>query len=548
MTPRRRSHPRLGGTGRAPRLPIPSPDGRSSAAGLATPVVVATALGVVLLVATRPELVGWAIVLASTPFGPLSPGSESESKSESESEFGSGFGTVQIPGVDLIDRGREALTFEDEEAAADAGGPGRGDDALGLAGVPARRETGRWGTALAAGLSVGATGVLLGNAAVLLAAAVPFTYAAYGYATRAPPLSVGVERTVDDPTPRPGAPVEVEVTVRNDTEGPIPDLRIVDGVPDRLPVTDGSPRAVVSLAAGESASFSYRVAGRRGDHRFGKLALFARSVNGAVERHATRDPDTRIRCRGGVDAIPLRGLTGQSAGRVPTDAGGEGLAFHAVRAHQPSDPMSRIDWNRFARTGELTTIQFQQERAATVVLVIDDRQSADRSRGPDEPSAVEYGAYAAEHVAAPLLARNDAVGAALLDGGAYLPPDTGRAQSLRVARLLDGAEPSGTRSIARRADGGSIRRHLPDHAQVALFTPLLDDQAVETADLFEAHGHPVTLISPDVTGDTPGGRLAGLDRAGRVRSLREGRVRVVDWSPTEPLRAAVERDSRGWSR
>jgi uncharacterized protein (DUF58 family) len=210
--------------------------------------------------------------------------------------------------------------------------------------------------------------------------------------------------------------------------------------------------------------------------------------------------------------------------------------------------MSRIDWNRFARTGELTTVQFEQERAATVVLVIDDRQSADRSRSPDEPSAVEYAAYAAEHVAAPLLARNDPIGVALLAGGVYLPPAPGRAQSLRVTRLLDGADPSGTRSITREPDGRSIRRHLPDHAQVAFFTPLLDDQAVETADLFEAHGHPVTLISPDVTGDSPGGRLAGLDRAGRVRTLREGRVRVVDWSPTEPLQAAVERDSRGWSR
>jgi uncharacterized repeat protein (TIGR01451 family) len=428
---------------------------------------------------------------------------------------------------------------EQSDAAGSASEP--------LPGVPGVRETDRWTAAVTAGLAVGAAGVLLGNAAVLLAAAVPFAYAAYGSSTRTPPLSVTVDRSVDDTTPRPGDPVTVTTTVANDGDEPIPDLRVVDGVPDDLPVVEGSPRAVASLSAGESATLTYRVVARRGDHAFGPAALFARGVSGAVERHATRSPSTRIRCHGGVDAVPMRGVTGQSPGRIPTDAGGEGLAFHAVRAYQPSDPMSRIDWNRFARTGELTTIEFQQERAATVVLVVDDRPAVDQARSSHDPTAAEYAAYAAEHVAGPLLRANDAVGVARLGDGTYLPPTTGRAQQLRVARLLDGDEPSGTRSLGIRTDGSSIRSHLPSTAQVVFLTPLLDDTAVTTAERFEAHGHPVTVLSPDVTGDSPGGRLARLDRERRIRSLRESRVRLVDWPPDEPLQAAVERASRGWS-
>lgn len=60
-----------------------------------------------------------------------------------------------------------------------------------------------------------------------------------------------------------------------------------------------------------------------------------------------------------------------------------------------------------------------------------------------------------------------------------------------------------------------------------------------------AHGHLLTLISPDpTTDDTPGRYLARLAREDRLLRLNRSGIRVIDWKPDESIDDAFIRPDR----
>ncbi|WP_276271487.1 DUF58 domain-containing protein [Haloarcula litorea] len=466
------------------------------------------------------------------------------------------------------------------------------------------RRAGALGTALV----TGAVGLAAGNAAVFVAATVPLVYAAYAAATSDPTPRLTVERSVSPAAPLPGEDVTVTVTVTNDGRDYLPDVRVVDGVPDSLSVVEGTPRLGTALDAGESAAVEYTVVARRGEHAFGGTTVACRDLAGTTEVRERVAADSLVECGTSAASPALSADSLPRAGRVPTSAGGEGVAFYGIREYQSTDSMRRIDWNRFARTSELATVEYRETTSATVVVLVDTRHPVAASAAT--PTAVELCRDAAQRLAAERLDEDDRVGAATFDGLATLRPRADRGQYRRIRAFLDdavgtdaastdrstgrqtapttrfaardhlqtgetvadGGEPSvarrsssdrgsdgGEPSVARRSsseprsDGGrlveGLDRRLPDGAQVLFCTPLLDDAAGDAAERLVARGHAVTVVSPDVTNEaTPGGTLAALDRTRRVSRLR-GTLPVVDWDPDEPLATAVLRraEAAGWS-
>ncbi len=414
--------------------------------------------------------------------------------------------------------------------------------------------TERWAGIVALALLPVGLGVLFRHPPLLLAGVVGVGYAAYARADTAPDVDVTVERELSEESPDPGEEVSVTVRLRNDG-GVLPDLRVIDGVPAALAAEDPA-RFGTSLRPGRTASFSYTVTAVRGEHEWEPIRLIARNASGSRETDTTVEAETTLRCHPKLDAsssLPLRGLTAQYSGRVPTDIGGSGLEFHSTREYRHGDPVRRINWARLARTGELSTLEFREERAATVVLLIDTREKAYHAPGPEESNAVERSVDAATEAFSALLDSGDRVGvAAFGPGECWLPPGTGvdhraEARQLFTTHPALSATPLNERFLPTTWLS-RFRRRIPADAQIVLFSPMTDDFAVTSARRLDAYGHPVTVISPDPTaGDTPGRQFARIERANRLSRLRSSGVRVVDWADEEPLAPELERSARRWS-
>jgi uncharacterized protein (DUF58 family) len=388
---------------------------------------------------------------------------------------------------------------------------------------------------------------------VLLSGVVGVAFAAYARTAGTPEPQLDVTRQVSDDEPLPGDEVGVRLTVRNVGDSTLADLRIVDGVPDALPVTDGSARLGTALRPGKAATLSYAVEAERGDHEFSPATAIVRDFSGAIEVETEVECETALQCvpkLGTTVDVPLRAQTTQYTGRVTTDTGGSGVEFHATREYRPGDPLSRVDWNRLARTGELTTIQFREERAASVVVLVDTREKAYRSRGDEERNAVQHGVDAAGKIVTKLLDAGDRVGLASLGPeSCWLAPGAGHQHQARARDLL-ATHPA---FAPVPADGmfypttrlKQIRKRLPASTQVVFVTPLCDDFGPEVARRLDAEGHLVTVVSPDPTAtETSGHRFARTQRKHRVSELRETGIRVVDWDTDETLGVALARVAR----
>jgi len=431
------------------------------------------------------------------------------------------------------------------------------DRAVAVADTASRiRQTDRWrGISAVALLAVG-VGTLTGEGPAILIGVVGIGYGAYARSTTPPEPTVSLERTVDAETPDPGAEITVTLTVTNDGDRLLPDVRLVDGVPAALSVADGSPRLGTALRSGESTSITYTLAASRGRHEFGPAQVLVRNASGSAEREdaISTAKATTVTCRPRLEPVgepvELREQHTQRTGRVETSTGGEGTEFFATREYRHGDPMSRIDWNRHARTGDLSTLEFREERSATAVLVVDcDRRAA---VGPERygDTAIERSVAAAMNVFTTLLSAGNRVGlAALGDDDCWLPPGAGEVHRSQARELLSthpaferGQEPPAAlpyRWLSR------LRGQLPGDAQVVLFSPLCSATVAIVARQLDAYGHPVTVVSPDpMTRGTPAGTIATIVRRFRISDLRAAGIPVVDWQWDESLPVSVAQATR----
>jgi len=417
-------------------------------------------------------------------------------------------------------------------------------------------DTEHWTGIGALALAALAVGLPLREEGLFLVALVGVGFAAYARLGDAPESQLTVERELSATAPNPDDEVRVTVTVENTGESTLPDLRLVDGVPSGLAVTAGTARLGTALRPGKRATYHYTVTAVRGTHEWEPLTAIVRNASGSRERSVDVVSETALRCLpslASTASIPLRGLTTPYLGQVATDVAGSGIEFHSTRRYRHGDPLSRVDWNRYARTGELSTLSFREERAATVVLLVDTRTEAYVSPDEDAPNAVERSVEAAGEAFSALLKSGDRVGIANYGPReCWLSARTGERHRAEARQFL-GSHPAFSVAPADEPFYPSIalrrlRRRLPADAQVVFFSPVADDYVVTVAKRLDAYGHRVTVVSPDPTAaDSPGHRLARLERRDRLRDLRGGGLRVLDWGD-RPLAVELARTSRRWQR
>lgn len=420
-------------------------------------------------------------------------------------------------------------------------------------------ETGHWRGITAFALIAAGWGVLTTTPSVFLLSVIAVGLTGYARTRIEPDVSsLEVERQLSESVPEPGEEVVVTVTVHNTGDSFLPDLRLIDRVPPAMSVIEGSPRLATTLGADATATFEYTTVAERGVHEW-PLLVYGRDVTGAIEREAAIDVAATMECvptLAYTHDTPVRSQTSLFSGQVDTSRGGSGLEFFQMREYREGDPMKRIDWKRRARTGELATIDFRQEKAAKVVLLFDARESAYVSPEPDARHAVDRSVDAATELFAALHDRGDLVGVAAFDTvPCWLGPGAGESHRERARRLF--AEHSAIASIppALKDVGGEyvdpmthIRRQLDPESQIMLFSPLCDDYTTEVARRLDSMGHPITIVSPDPTSDgSIGQRLARLDRTTRIVNLREKGIRVLNWQPEDMLGIELKRARERWT-
>jgi len=96
-------------------------------------------------------------------------------------------------------------------------------------------RVGRWGVALVGALTLVSVGLLAAEPSCSRRRPSRFAYVLYGAVARVPPgASLRAERVVETGNPTPGEAVDVALTVTNDGDAALTDVRIVDGVPGEL--------------------------------------------------------------------------------------------------------------------------------------------------------------------------------------------------------------------------------------------------------------------------------------------------------------------------
>ncbi|WP_328762990.1 DUF58 domain-containing protein [Haloarcula salinisoli] len=428
------------------------------------------------------------------------------------------------------------------------------------------RTTGRWRGIVAVALFFVAVGVLTDRPATLLVGVVGAGMAVYPRLSRPPTVELELERRLGDRRPASGDPVTVTTSVTNTGDRTLADCRVVDGVPAMLSVASGSPRHAAVVRPGETTEFSYAVETEPGRHQFDPATVIARDITGAHEVETSVAAGTEIQVGDAVPELPVREQPDGYAGRLVTDEGGSGIEFHSVREYRPGDPVGRIDSKRWARTGELTTVEFREELPTSVCLLVDARAPAYRAEADGRPNAVAHCLAGVEQLVSALSETRDAVGLAAFGRElCFRAPGVGADHETALWQLLGthpafDATPPGHVRAGGGVDGEEtdgdldrqatlLRKQLGTDTQVVVLSPLSDEGIVETIRTLSAAGHTTTVISPDVTADgSLGRRLAGRERRMRLRTLRGADVPVVDWDPATPLGTVLlDEGRRRWS-
>lgn len=401
-------------------------------------------------------------------------------------------------------------------------------------------------------------GLVTFDPGVLTLAVVGITFGIYANAALGGDgRTLELERTIQPVDPRPGQTVRVTVTLHNTGSKLLPDIRFVDGVPGALMVTEGTPRCATALRSGEKFTHEYGITAVRGEHSFTAATAAVRSLGGAFERELSIETETSLTCSPPLSNVPLRSQTSIFSGRLPTEVGGTGLEFHSVREYRSGDPLKRVNWRRYAKTGELATVNFREQRAATVVLLIDNRPAAYWAASSGDRHAVEHSVTAAGQVFGALVRNGDKVGITTFDSeNDWLAPSAGQAALAEARHFLathPGLQYSPPEDLPElvidpehpQVNMAPFLARLPDDAQIIAFTPLCDDGIVQSLKRFEASGHATTVVSPDVTQfDSIGHLLARTQRSNRVATLRDDGIRVLDWETSTTLEEVLVADTR----
>ena len=212
---------------------------------------------------------------------------------------------------------------------------------------------------------------------------------------------------------------------------------------------------------------------------------------------------------------------------------GDGIEFAGIRPLQSGDSLRRLNWRASARYSRPFVTQLNADRSTELVVVVDGFSDV----GPRGSSTLDVSLRGAASIADAYLSTHDRVGLIALGGVLrWVSADAGGTQYYRVVEsLLDVRD---TVSVVRPTLDRLPRAVLPTGALAVLFSPLLDERAVELARDLRERRYPLVIVDvldeePQLDATTAVSDIAlrfwRLRRQTTLAGLADLGAHVVDW-------------------
>jgi uncharacterized protein (DUF58 family) len=208
-----------------------------------------------------------------------------------------------------------------------------------------------------------------------------------------------------------------------------------------------------------------------------------------------------------LSLVSRRVFRGQLLAQRRTMQLGGGIEFADHRDYTPGDDFRYLDWNVFARHGELLLKRFQEEEDLHVYILLD----CSRSMAVGNPPKFDYARQVAAALAYIALADLDRVAVVAFAGEviADFPLTRGKARILGLLKFLEGLEPQGTATDLERMARNLVHRGQRRGLAVVV-SDLFDPNGFERGlDLLRHHRYEPHLVQifdrleaePDLKGD-----------------------------------------------
>jgi len=332
-----------------------------------------------------------------------------------------------------------------------------------------------------------------------------------------------------------GDRMRVTYTLRNGSR--LPKLWLEIHNPTTLP--GGLPGRAITLGGRSERSWLIRAPlSRRGHFRIEPLHIRTGDPFGFFEASATVGQGVSVVVYPRIEPLPrwrlpAAALEGSHASPVRTLQ--TTPMATTVRPYAPGDAMNRIHWKTTARHGEIQVKEFDLEQTADAWIILDLQRGIQTGRG--EESTVEAAVRAAASIADRALQENRAVGMTVNAGRtAYLPPDRGGRQHLKIMQLLAAVEADGGTPLVETliATVGRLRRGMT----AVIITASMDPAWVRPLASLRTRGVACVVVTLDAAA-----YASYTIRSTGVLAPEPGEVQVVD-AEAEALAAKRSRALR----
>ncbi len=337
----------------------------------------------------------------------------------------------------------------------------------------------------------------------------------------------------------------LHVTITIVAHSAVPLLEVLDPLPSSVEEVSGSHHAAFRLGVGQTVRWTYALRCiRRSQFTLGDLHVRLHGRAGFLFREAQHLAPTR--CAVYPQIIPLRRAvrpphTQVYAGNYVSSVLGEGIELGNIRPFAPGDRIKRINWRASLRLNDLYVNEYQQERNADVVLMLDTLASV----GSPALNTLDLCVRAAASLAWAYVHRKDRVGL-IAYGGAFrwLKPGVGRAHFQAILDHL--LEANVLFSYVAKDLALVPKRILPPQALIIALSPLVDERFVKALQDLMARAFAVilltvspvavtrTVLRPSAVTDAAC-RLWALERATQIEQLRKQGMVVLEWLPETSL-------------